>query len=74
MSKVINHSGDALTNHTYYTVQYGLILCVAYYNEDIWYVVGSEPIPTPKLREDLIVVQALFTQDELAKDIKVTVA
>lgn len=74
MSKVINHSGAALSNHTYYTVQYGLILGVAYYNEDIWYVVGSEPIPTPKLRDDLIVVQALFTQNELAKDIKVTVA
>ena len=69
MSKgqVINALGgtSVIVEDAYYAVQYGLVIGVAFFSNDTWYFVGSEPMPTQDLKFKMIVNEFLFTQNDL---------
>ena len=74
MSKdnVINAAGEQIEvcQSSYYAVQYGLVVGVAYFENDTWYFTGSEPIPSKDLKFTMIVFKQLFTQNSLLEQIK----
>jgi hypothetical protein len=67
MSRLSNYSGLTLEDQTYYSIQFGLILTIAYHCGDQWFIPGELPIYSSKLREDLIVIDKICTQSDISK-------
>lgn len=64
---VVNFTGEPLENSTYYSVQYGLIVSMAYHHNDNWFITGSLPIHESNLKEELIVIEKICTQADIVK-------
>lgn len=68
-----NPQNIEIVDHTYYSVQYGLVIMMAYYNEGVWYMTGQPEIKQSDLKFDLIVVQKICTHNEMVAGLVVTV-
>lgn len=64
---ILNPNGHKLVDGTYYSVQHGLILCVAYYSGDVWYPTGEMAFKTSELSDDFIVIDPICHQNDLLK-------
>lgn len=65
MSKITNYSGSELVNSSYYSVQFGPFITIAFYSDDSWFIPGVLPTTSSKIKEDLIVIELLTTQDKI---------
>lgn len=72
-NRLHNPQNIAIVDHTYYSVQYGLVIMMAYYNAGVWYMTGMQELKQSDLKFDLIIVQKVCTHDELVKGLVVTV-
>jgi hypothetical protein len=68
-----NPQNIEITDHTYYSVQYGLVIMMAYHNAGVWYMTGQPEIKQSDLKFDLIIVQKVCTHAELVNGLVVTV-
>lgn len=71
-SAIENPNNIDLNDNTYYSVQYGLVILMAFYNQGIWYMAGQPEIKESDLRFDLRILQKICTQDELVKGVSVS--
>lgn len=67
VKKILNPNQHELVDGTYYSVQYGLILCIAYYSGDVWYPTGYQAVITSDLSDDFIVIDRVCHQSDLLK-------
>lgn len=68
-NRFVNFTSTPIENSTYYSVQYGLIVSMAYHYNGEWFITGHLPMHESKLKEELIVIEKICTQSDIVKKI-----
>ncbi len=68
MSKVINYTGKDIQDRTYYSIQKGLIISVAFYNDGVWYIPAENPVNERDLKKEIIVIEEICKHDDISKE------
>lgn len=68
--KVVNPAGQCVSvcHNSYYSVQYGLCVGIAFFKDDIWCVTGYPAVHTDELKHDMIVFKHIIRQTDLLAD------
>lgn len=65
MNKVTNYSESALVDNSYYSIQYGPFLTIAFYYNDTWFIPNYNPIQSDKIKDELIIIELLTNQSKI---------
>jgi len=68
--KVVNPAGERISvcGNSYYSVQYGLCVGIAFFKDDIWCFTGYPAVHTDELKYDMVVFKHIIRHDDLLTD------